>query len=167
MLKTNFEGPAKLHKIFPALSYLNYKFQKLFLSSSAGHFSRWIPYIMEDKFLNLFLPGQNISVDESLILWTGCLSFKQYLPLKAAKFGVKTLIMRILDFTTFFTKKTHFWNKNTKISLCCMYNVNIHYFLNTGLIFCFKISIFSTSTTVLLKAGRFGWEYLTLCGPAI
>jgi hypothetical protein len=64
--KANYEGPAKLHKIFPVLSHLNYKFQ------------------------NLFLPGQNISVDESLTLWKGRLSFKQYLPLKAAKFGIKT-----------------------------------------------------------------------------
>jgi hypothetical protein len=64
--KANYEGPEKLYKIFSVLSHLNYKFQ------------------------NLFLPGQNISVDESLTLWKGHLSFKQYLPLKAAKFGIKT-----------------------------------------------------------------------------
>jgi hypothetical protein len=61
--KVNYEGPAKLYKIFPVLSHLNYKFH---------------------------LPGQNISVDESLTLWKGRLSFKQYMPLKAAKFGIKT-----------------------------------------------------------------------------
>jgi hypothetical protein len=40
----NYEGPAKLYKIFPVLSHLNSKFQ------------------------NLFLPAQNISADESLTL---------------------------------------------------------------------------------------------------
>jgi hypothetical protein len=64
--KANYEGPANLYKTFPVLSHLSYKFQ------------------------NLWLPGQNISVDESLTLWKGRLSFKQYLPLKAAKFGIKT-----------------------------------------------------------------------------
>jgi hypothetical protein len=49
---TNYEGPAKLLKIFPVLSYLNYTFQ------------------------NLFFPGQNISVNKSLTLWRGRLSFK-------------------------------------------------------------------------------------------
>jgi hypothetical protein len=64
--KGNYEGPAKLYKIYSVLSHLNNKFQ------------------------NLYLPGQNISVDESLTLWKGRLSFKQYIPLKAAKFGIKT-----------------------------------------------------------------------------
>jgi hypothetical protein len=39
---------------------------------------------LNHKFQNLFLPGPNISVDESLTLWKG------RLPLKAAKFGIKT-----------------------------------------------------------------------------
>jgi hypothetical protein len=38
--KANYEGPAKLYKIFPVLSHLNCKFQ------------------------NLFLPRQNISIDD-------------------------------------------------------------------------------------------------------
>ena len=42
------------------------------------------------KFLNLYLPNQNIATGESLTLWKGCLSIRQYLPLKASKFGTKT-----------------------------------------------------------------------------
>ncbi|PNF13973.1 hypothetical protein B7P43_G08681 [Cryptotermes secundus] len=60
------QGPQKLLKILPLISQLN------------------------KKFLELYLPSQNISVDESLTLWKGRLSFKQYLPLKASKFGIKT-----------------------------------------------------------------------------
>jgi hypothetical protein len=38
----------------------------------------------------LYLPGQNIAIDESLTLWKGRLSFKQYIPLKSSEFGIKT-----------------------------------------------------------------------------
>jgi hypothetical protein len=36
-----------------------------------------------------YLPNQDL-IDESLTLWKGRLSFKQYLSLKASKFGIKT-----------------------------------------------------------------------------
>jgi hypothetical protein len=49
----SFQGPKKLFKIFPAISHHNNKFQEL------------------------YLPNQDISIDESLTLWKGCLSFKQ------------------------------------------------------------------------------------------
>jgi hypothetical protein len=45
---------------------------------------------MNNKFQELYLPNQDISIDESLTLWKGCPSFKQYLLLKASKFGIKT-----------------------------------------------------------------------------
>ena len=41
------------------------------------------------KFQTLYLPNQNIAIDESLALWKGHLPIKQYLPLKASKFGIK------------------------------------------------------------------------------
>jgi len=61
-----YQGPSKLFKIYPVLSHLNTKFQ------------------------SLYLPGQNIAIDESLTLWRGRLSFRQYIPLKYSKFGIKT-----------------------------------------------------------------------------
>jgi hypothetical protein len=59
----NFEGPQKLFKILPVISYLNNKIQEL------------------------YLPDQDISIDESLNLWKGRLFFTQYVPLKASKLG--------------------------------------------------------------------------------
>ena len=61
-----YQGPSKLFKIYPVLSHLNTKFQ------------------------SLYLPGQNIAIDESLTLWRGRLSFRQYIPLKSSKFGIKS-----------------------------------------------------------------------------
>jgi hypothetical protein len=62
----SFHGPKNLFKIFPVISHLNNKFQEM------------------------YLPNRDILTDETLMLWKGHLSFKQYLPLKASKFGIKT-----------------------------------------------------------------------------
>jgi len=47
-------------------------------------------YCVNIKFQSLYLPNQNIAIDESLTLWKGCLSIRQYLPLKTTKFRIKT-----------------------------------------------------------------------------
>ncbi|XP_046402046.1 piggyBac transposable element-derived protein 4-like [Ischnura elegans] len=61
-----FTGPKKIFKVYPIVSHLRSKFQ------------------------TLYVPDENICIDESLTLWKGRLGFKQYIPLKAAKFGIKT-----------------------------------------------------------------------------
>lgn len=38
---------------------------------------------------NIYYPGENLSLDEALVLWRGRLSFKQYIPNKTAKYGIK------------------------------------------------------------------------------
>ena len=64
-MKRQYNGPAKLFKIFPGIQHLNNRFQ------------------------SFFYPDQDISINESLTLWKGRLSFKMYIPLKASKFGIK------------------------------------------------------------------------------
>jgi len=46
--------------------------------------------ISTKKFQSLYLHGQNIATDESLTLWRGRLSFRQYIPPKSSKFGIKS-----------------------------------------------------------------------------
>ena len=60
-----YKGPSKLFKTSPVLSHLN------------------------TNFHILYLPGQNFAIDESLTLWRGRLSFRQYIPLKSSKFGIR------------------------------------------------------------------------------
>jgi hypothetical protein len=67
--QNTYQGPPKLFKIFPIISHLNNKFQ------------------------TLYLPYHNISEDESLTLRKGRLSFKQLLPLKSSKYGIKSFEM--------------------------------------------------------------------------
>lgn len=42
------------------------------------------------KFKSVYTPERNISIDESLMLWKGRLSWKQYIPIKRDRFGIKS-----------------------------------------------------------------------------
>lgn len=41
------------------------------------------------KFKSVYIPEEHVSMDEELLLWKGKLSFRQYIPLKRARFGIK------------------------------------------------------------------------------
>lgn len=61
-----------------------------------------------DKFIanfqKAYTPGERICVDESLIPWRGRLIFRQYIPNKAAKYGIKVYKLC--------TEKGYTWNMN-------------------------------------------------------
>ena len=44
---------------------------------------------LQDRFKRVYTPDRHVAVDESLLLWKGQLVFKQYIPLKRARFGIK------------------------------------------------------------------------------
>nr|CAH7735314.1 unnamed protein product [Callosobruchus chinensis] len=48
---------------------------------------------LQRKFMSVYIPGKNISVDESLIGWKGRLSWKQYIPSKRKRFGIKLFML--------------------------------------------------------------------------
>jgi hypothetical protein len=62
---------------------------------------------LKNKFSNILDPGQKLCIDESLVLWKGRLAFKQYLPLKRHRFGIKIYMLVdcqtriILDFIVY------------------------------------------------------------------
>jgi hypothetical protein len=41
------------------------------------------------KMLDIYYPQRNLCIDESMVLWRGRLSFRQYIPNKRHKYGVK------------------------------------------------------------------------------
>lgn len=49
--------------------------------------------ILQEKFKLFVTPYQNLCIDESLMLWKGRLAFKQYIPKKRHRFGVKFFII--------------------------------------------------------------------------
>ena len=54
-----------------------------------------------ERYAALFNPQQVVCVDESLIKFSGCLSLKQYLPSKRARYGVK--MYKLCDRATGYT----------------------------------------------------------------
>jgi hypothetical protein len=56
-------------------------------------------------------------------------------------------------------------DKTTKILQCCIDSLNLHYFLNRQLIFCFKVPIFLDFTAVLVELAHLGWGYLNAPHP--
>nr|XP_046219966.1 piggyBac transposable element-derived protein 4-like [Oncorhynchus gorbuscha] len=48
---------------------------------------------LTSAFGRVFVPYKDLCIDESLILWKGRLAFRQYIPSKRHRFGVKFLVM--------------------------------------------------------------------------
>ena len=58
--------PKKLEKLWPVLQH------------------------MKSRFSSVYIPEDHVSIDESLMLWKGRLSWKQYIPSKRARYGIKS-----------------------------------------------------------------------------
>lgn len=52
---------------------------------------------LERGFAEAYTPGKNITVDEGLVKFNGRLSFKQYMPMKPDKFGIKVWLLADAD----------------------------------------------------------------------
>ncbi|XP_069176049.1 piggyBac transposable element-derived protein 4-like [Procambarus clarkii] len=48
---------------------------------------------LRGKFRDYLVPGQNVVIDESLVLFKGRLAFKQYIPSKRNRFGLKFFVL--------------------------------------------------------------------------
>lgn len=44
---------------------------------------------VNNKMFNIYYPSRELVIDESMVLWRGRLSFRQYLPAKRHKYGIK------------------------------------------------------------------------------
>ena len=54
---------------------------------------RLLIYHLFEKFQEVYTPSRNVCIDESLLLWKGRLHFKQYIPLKRSRFGIKLFML--------------------------------------------------------------------------
>ena len=48
---------------------------------------------LQERFEDVYKPKREVAVDESLLLWKGRLGFRQYMPLKRARFGIKLFLV--------------------------------------------------------------------------
>ena len=49
--------------------------------------------LLLQRFQDVFTPGKELSIDESMVLWRGRLVFRQYIPGKKHKYGVKLYLL--------------------------------------------------------------------------
>ena len=52
-------------------------------------------HLLKARFKSIYIPGSVVTVDETMVPWWGRLSFRQYVPGKALKYGVK--MYRVAD----------------------------------------------------------------------
>lgn len=81
------------------------------------------------KFLSEYVPEQDVSVDESLLLFKGRLGWQQYMPLKWARLGLKFFLLcnqaRVMFATSYCTRakaqcrKTRKWLWELRLSWYC------------------------------------------------
>ena len=45
------------------------------------------------RFQEVYTPSSHISIDEELVAWKGRLSFRQFIPSKRARFGIKVFAL--------------------------------------------------------------------------
>ncbi|XP_062620039.1 piggyBac transposable element-derived protein 4-like [Saccostrea cucullata] len=58
---------------------------------------RWFIEFLNTKLKELYVPHENVTIDESMIKFKGRLAFRQYLPAKPIEWGVKIWIMAESD----------------------------------------------------------------------
>lgn len=80
-----------------------------------------VQYVLEEikrRFKSQFYPFQNLVIDESMILFKGRLSFKQYIKTKRHRFGIKLYVLCdcdsgiVLDFIVYVGKDTYAEQEN-------------------------------------------------------
>ena len=54
--------------------------------------------MFQERFGNVYRPGEDLAVDESLVLFRGRLLFKQYIKSKRARFGIKFYELAMLHY---------------------------------------------------------------------
>lgn len=80
---------------------------------------RTIIETLRKKFSSIIEPYQNLVIDESLMLWKGRLSFRQYIPNKRNRFGIKLFVICdcltgiVLDFIVYTGKGTDLDDDNS------------------------------------------------------
>lgn len=74
-------------------------------------------------FKNTMMPNKNLCIDESIIVFKGRLMFKQYIPSKRHRFGIKMFVLcdvetgYILDFIIYVGKETEINNDNQGLGI--------------------------------------------------
>ncbi|XP_047115702.1 piggyBac transposable element-derived protein 4-like [Schistocerca piceifrons] len=111
---------------------------------------------LQSKFRSVYMPERNITIDESLLLWRGWLGWKQYIPSKHSRFGIKLYELcessfgYVWDFNVYTVKDTNYGSHypDEKITSCIVLEL-AHDLLGKG--HCIYLDNWYTSTDLVDK----------------
>ena len=112
---------------------------------------------MKRKFSSVYIPDEHVSIDESLMLWKGRLGWRQYIPSKRARCGIKSYEIcdsqsgYIWDVFVYTGKKTAYLNKyheEKSMGAKCILTL-AHELLGKG--YCISMDNFFSSTQLFDK----------------
>ena len=112
---------------------------------------------MKRKFSSVYIPDEHVSIDESLMLWKGRLGWRQYIPSKRARYGIKSYEIcdsqsgYIWDFFVYTGKETAFLNEyheEKSMGTKCILTL-AHELLGKG--YCISMDNFFSSTQLFDK----------------
>ncbi|CAK9809115.1 PiggyBac transposable element-derived protein 4 [Anthophora quadrimaculata] len=78
---------------------------------------------IKTSFSQSFVPYENLCIDESLLLYKGRCYFKQFIPSKRSRFGIKSFVLcdcktnYVLDFIIYTSQKTNVKKSDTAIGI--------------------------------------------------
>jgi hypothetical protein len=81
------------HRYFAILQYLHFNNNTEQPDDDRLYKVNPVLHHLKEKFLNSFYPYQNICIDEGMIAFKDRLKFKQYIPLKRNRFGIKLFLI--------------------------------------------------------------------------
>ncbi|CAF1419084.1 unnamed protein product [Adineta steineri] len=94
-------------RFLPLLKYLHFNDESTLVNDDKLYKIKPVINSLRKKFKSLVIPNKNLCIDESLILWKGRLAFKQYIPSKRRRFGIKVFVIcdcqtgAVLDFIVY------------------------------------------------------------------
>lgn len=94
-------------RFFSILTHLHFNDSREHTPGNKLEKIKWVIDHLRSKFTASLKPFQDLCVDESLLLWRGRLSFRQYIPQKRNRFGMKFFVLCdvetgcILDFIVY------------------------------------------------------------------
>ncbi|UYV64107.1 hypothetical protein LAZ67_2006590 [Cordylochernes scorpioides] len=109
-------------RFFLILSVLHFNDNKTQIPGDKLHKLKPVVDHMKSAYKNTFKPFQDVCIDESLVLFKGRLGFKQYIPSKRKRFGIKLFVLcdvetkYILDFIVYVGKGTEIEDSDMGVS---------------------------------------------------
>ncbi|KAF7381596.1 hypothetical protein HZH66_013990 [Vespula vulgaris] len=114
--RTKFLEVMSRDRFLYLLKILHFNTNKVIANTDKLYKIREICDMFRKSFRKIFYPFENLYIDESLLLYKGSLSFKQHIPSKRDRFGIKSFIL--CDTQSGFVQDFIIYNRALSFATC-------------------------------------------------